>query len=313
MNCQRGHAASVLQTMNEVTVITDAFRKNGIRYAIFKGFALAAELYGTIAGREFNDTDIIVDEENVQAVEQILQTHGYAAKCGSAEFRSAFQYYQRQYMFVSERSDVAIEIHWDFVGSGDSFPLRSTDIWDTLRCMKIAGREIPTLGSNELAIFLCGHGTKERWRSLGWISDFAQFAAQNPDLDWVGLYDRAKVNQCGRSVLSAGALASSLLGLDFDASFTDLFKADLVVQERVARVVKYLQDPAASVDQYPWSDLSENWSNRLRALWVLLSTRTTGDYEAMPLPAQLWRLYHVTRPIRLGMKALFAASRRGVV
>ena len=28
---------------------------------------------------------------------------------------------------------------------------------------------------NEMALFLAGHGTKEGWRCLGWVGDFAMF------------------------------------------------------------------------------------------------------------------------------------------
>jgi hypothetical protein len=44
--------------------------------------------------------------------------------------------------------------------------------------------------------------------------------------------------------------------------------------------------------------------HRLLAIASLLTTRTVGDYEAMPLPKSLWGLYYLTRPFRLAGKML---------
>jgi len=34
--------------------------------------------------------------------------------------------------------------------------------------------------------------------------------------------------------------------------------------------------------------------------------RTVGHYQAMPLPPELWCVYHATRPFRLAAKAIAA-------
>jgi hypothetical protein len=42
--------------------------------------------------------------------------------------------------------------------------------------------------------------------------------------------------------------------------------------------------------------------HRLWPLATLLSTRTVGDYESMPLPRAFWGIYYLTRPFRLASK-----------
>jgi hypothetical protein len=307
---QRYHLARSLHVAKELAIITDAFAQNGIRYAILKGITLAVSLYGNISGREFVDIDVIVDEDNVAAAGRILEASGYAAKYGNAEFRAAFLSYQRQYMFVDQESKLAIELHWDFVWTGDCFPLQTSEIWQTLERISVADREIPTLGPDELAIFLAGHGTKEGWSSLRWMTDFAEFLVQNPGLDWIALYHRAQGNRCGRSILLGGLLVSTLLDVNVCADLMTLINRDPHVQASAKKIVRRLcQDASVSEQQYPWSYLCERWPQRLRACWARLSTRSTGDYEAMPLPLPLWRLYHVTRPFRLCIKALRMAPK----
>lgn len=53
-------------------------------------------------------------------------------------------------------------------------------------------------------------------------------------------------------------------------------------------------------------DLCETRRDRIRAVLTLAFTRTVGDYQAMRLPPELWRVYHVTRPFRLAAKAVAA-------
>jgi hypothetical protein len=49
---------------------------------------------------------------------------------------------------------------------------------------------------------------------------------------------------------------------------------------------------------------------RLLPVATLLTTRTVGDHEAMPLPKPLWDIYYVTRPLRLAGKLVIAMLER---
>jgi hypothetical protein len=304
---QRYHLARSLHVANELINIGEQFAKKGIRYAVFKGIALSILLYKDIAGREFNDIDVIVDDENMPAAEEIIESFGYVAPYGNAHFRNAFLSYQRQYQFVDRAAQLAVDLHWDFVGSGECFPISTSEIWSTLGSVSIAGRDIPTLGSSELAIFLAGHGTKEGWRSLGWITDFGEFLRQSPDLDWEILYRRARQHQCGRSILLATSLAAALLGVRITPALADLMMQDPGLRPLTEKVLKRVLEGATGL-RYPWSELCERWPQRIRACLMLLSNRTTGDFEALPLPRRMWRLYHLTRPIRLAIRGLSSAS-----
>jgi hypothetical protein len=49
---------------------------------------------------------------------------------------------------------------------------------------------------------------------------------------------------------------------------------------------------------------SDHLRHRLWPVVTLLTTRTVGDYEAMPLPKLLWGIYYLTRPFRLAIKVV---------
>src|SRR6516164_9232285 len=47
----------------------------------------------------------------------------------------------------------------------------------------------------------------------------------------------------------------------------------------------------------------DKFLHRLLPIKALLTTRTVGDHQAMPLPKSLWGLYYLTRPFRLAAHA----------
>ena len=307
---RRGHLVRNLHLTRELLSVANAFDKCGIPFAAFKGVTLAMSLYGDISRREFNDIDLIVHKANVQAAESALQSCGYEAVHGSSrEYREAFLAYQRQYMFKDMDSVLAIDLHWDFTQEGIPFPVRASEIWRTLDQVRISGRTIPTLGPEVLAVFLAGHGTKEGWRCLGWVCDFAEFYQQHSDTNWVALWERADRNSRGRPILVGLSLAAELLSVRVDTKLLEQAELDPAVRAHVELAVHrmmHLTTAKSSILEKELGKLEmcETWFDKLNAVWVLTSTRTTGDYEALPLPRPLWRLYHLTRPFRLANKLL---------
>ncbi len=83
----------------ELLGIADLFGEKHIRFATFKGVALAISLYGDISRREFNDIDLIVHEADLETAESCLRSRGYRAKSGDRSYRNAFLAYQNQYIF----------------------------------------------------------------------------------------------------------------------------------------------------------------------------------------------------------------------
>ena len=296
------HKARSLFLVSELIRVCGHLSQKGIRIATFKGPSLAAALYGDLSLRECGDIDIIVDEQQVVRTEATLNSLGYRAEHGSSNFRRAFLAYQRQFMLVREAPRLVIDLHWDFTSSYAPFPISPTEIWDSVEQVSIGDRLIPTLGRNELVLFLAGHGTKEGWRRLGWVSDFARLIERHPDLDWDLLLDRARRRGCGRSLLLGCQLASRLL----DARVRRDLLTEPTAQAFAQRALHRLRNayPAAPTLESDLGDLElcENSFQRARAIGKFLITRTVGDYVSMPLPSSLWRVYHLTRPFRLSGK-----------
>ena len=184
----------------------------------------------------------------------------------------------------------------------DGFPLAPDEIWSNLGKVNIGGQVVPTLGRANFALLLAGHGTKEGWRCLTWVVDFARFIEKHRDLDWSDLLDRARRKGCGRSVLVGCRLAARLLGTRVDADILRLTENDVQAHRTADALVARISNgyPVAALD-HDFGDLAlcENWLQKARAIKKLIITRTVGDYVSMPLPRDVMERARNSGDLRL--------------
>ena len=139
-----------------------------------------------------------------------------------------------------------------------------------------------------------------------WVCDFAELLHSSP-IDWVTILDRAQRSQSSRPLLLAIALASTLLGAPAPAALIDRVWKTLGVRKLVEDAkLRMLRTVPEGELEFFLNGLKarDRLRQRLMAIASLLTTRTVGDYEAMPLPKSLWGLYYLTRPFRLAGKML---------
>lgn len=302
----RVHGAFCLAAAEQLGRLVAELAAHGIRVAAFKGAALAALLHRDLTAREYNDLDLIVAPADVDAAEDVLLRFGYRSTQGDRRFRKAFLAHQRQYALL-HAEQVTVDLHWAFTAAHVPFPLAVEEIWPALESIAIGQHRVATIGGADLALLLAGHGTKEGWRSLGWVCDFALLLDRRRDLDWSSIHRRARAHGCGDSVLLACVMAERLMGVAMPKALEPHARARGRVEALAAAFVADLRR-AASDDEKRRNladlDLCDSrWRRALASLAIGL-TPTASDHQAMPLPAALWPLYRVTRPVRLGLKVL---------
>ena len=304
---QRRHLVRMLALSEELCRVAEGFSAQGIAFVAFKGAALAAGLYGDPTAREYNDIDVVVPEQRMDDAEEVLAGLGYRGVHGDRPFRRAFFAYQRQFAFLREGLDTTLDLHWDFCGVHLPFPLEPAELWSALVLVRIGRCQIPTVATPHLALLLAGHGTKESWRSLGWVNDFAMLVQRHPELDWSEVHRRAAAHGCGNAVLLGCLMAEGLLGVAAPLPMRAKIDASAPVRARAASLIAQLcegQPLPEKLADLSDIDLCDSRGDRLRAALRLAVTRTAGDYEAMPLPQSIWGAYRVIRPFRLAAKAL---------
>ncbi len=301
---QHRHLLKCLAFAHEVRRLAERLDRGGIRFVTFKGVALATSLYGDPAAREFEDIDILVPQQRLVDAEVALGELGYRGAQGDRRFRQAFLAYQRQYSLVNDQTGLAVDLHWAFCGDYVPFPLVAGDAWQDDATVAIGGRDVPTLSGANLALLLAGHGTKEQWRNLGLVVDFAWLIERSPDLDWLALHRQAAGRGCGRSVLLGACLATQLLGVTLPPDLAALVQRHREVAARAPSLIEQLtREVSLPGAHFVDLELCDRRVDRLKAVLRLAFTRTAGDYKAMPLPPSLWGVYRATRPFRLAVKA----------
>ena len=301
----RANAQKNLIFTGELLRLLDVFKQNAIPIAAFKGPVLADSLYGDLSLREFSDLDVIVHEADLCKAENILTASGYQADFPDREYRSVFQSYQGQYAFRHPKTAISVDLHWRLSSKGVAFPVHSAEIWPRLEQVTIAGRSVPTLPHDDLALFLAAHGTKEGWRDLIWVCDFAELLHNCCDIDWAAVIERAQRTYSLLPLLLATFLAATLLDAPAPAELIDRARKNSAVRAlaQKAQLRMLRSGPEGELGEFLNSlNTHDHLRQRFWPVVALLTTRTVGDYEAMPLPKRLWGIYYLTRPFRLAGK-----------
>jgi hypothetical protein len=309
----KANAQKNLFFTGELLRLLRLFEQNAIPIAAIKGPVLAYSLYDDISLREFSDLDVIVQEKNLPKAEDILTACGYEADFADRDYRSAFLRYQGQYAFRNSQSGISVDVHWRLSSKGAAFPLQLAEIWPRLEKVTIAGRPVLTLAHDDLALFLAGHGTKERWRSLVWVCDFAEFLRKYQDIDWVEISDRAQRSHSSHPLLLAIFLASDLLGAAAPLLLINEARSNPSVRELAKQAKLRMLQPEAETEVGKFLGglrTHDRLRHKLSSIVTLLTTRTVGDSEALHLPKFLWGAYFFTRPFRLTAKAVKMIVRR---
>jgi hypothetical protein len=287
--------------------LINSFQKHDIPVAAFKGPIIAEAIYGDLSFREFYDVDVIVQKANVCKAEHILTAFGYEADFPDRDFRSAFLSYQGQYPFRNRDTGISIDLHWQLSSKGQAFSIDSAGIWARLEQLTIVGHKLPTLARDDLALYLAAHGTKEGWRRLIWVCDFAQLLHKSQSTDWPAVFDRARQSHSSRPLLLAIFLASTLLDAPAPKELVDKAHNNSAVRSLAekARLRMLRAAPQGELREFLANlNTHDRLTSRFWPVATLLTTRTVGDYQAMPLPKPLWFIYYLTRPFRLAGKII---------
>jgi hypothetical protein len=304
------HLARTLALTGELHRLTDRLSAASIPFIAFKGPTLALELYSGLAGREYNDLDVIVPPAMVGAAEDTIRAMGYDSPQGDRAFRRAFLAPQRQYAFTRD-DGLAIDLHWSFSGSHVPFPLAPADSWKNPAELLVGSRPVPVLSPSNLALLLAGHGTKEGWAMLKWVGDFARLIDRHPELDWEELHRRARACRCGEAVLLACAMVQLLLGIEVPRALVPAVTASGRVRARARAAAASLRRstaPPVAAEHLADLLLCDRRIDRIAGALRLAFTPTAGDYAALKLPPAFWGAYYVTRPCRLALRAVFGGA-----
>ena len=153
-------------------------RESRIPSIPFKGLAVALGVYGGLSLRRFIDLDILIRGRDVPAAKNLLldigfSTHETAPLDGSQEISYIQANMSTELEFQREKEEgwVTIDLHWGI--SGYHFPVQlDFDFFsDRLEPVQIADKSVLCPCHEDILLYLCVNGHKDRWTPLRHLCD----------------------------------------------------------------------------------------------------------------------------------------------
>jgi len=300
---QRVSALNIFLT-HELRRLLSLFAANNITAVPYKGPALALQLYGNVALRQFSDLDIIVHPRDVLRARDLLLAEDYALFPPLTEGQQAVMLRtQCNLPFTRERNRLVVELHWQVSAPHFARPFDTAGFWGRLGDAKLDDVNINLPAPEDLMLALCVHGSKHLWERLAWICDIAGLIESKQDLNWRRLVTQARDTGSERMLFLGLQLAKNLLDAPLPPDVGKIMAADHAVASLANGVERHLFTPEltpSGIRGYFLFQLRAR--RRLRDKFNYLrfvATPTEEDLVRMKLPAALTFVYYLMRPVRL--------------
>ncbi len=291
----------------ELLRLLNLFETNGIPAFPYKGPVLAATIYGNLSLRQFGDLDILVHKKDFLRVKALLISEGYQPwrQLTSAQ-EVAHLRSDHAYTFERDGGRICVDLHWRFTQRYYAFPLDPECLCERLESVPLADSKVLSLPPEDLLLILCVHGTKDGWARLLWICDIAELIRVYQGMDWGRVMEQAGRLRSKRMLFLGLLLARKLLGVDLPEEVLQTVQADPVVKSLSVRVCERLfskVDGPVDVDRMVLHcGVTQRLLDRVPYLLYRLAkvmTPNVRDRSFLPLPASLFFLHYLLRPIRL--------------
>src|SRR5580698_11117934 len=215
----------------------ELFREKGIEAASYKGPVLAAQAYGDVALREFEDVDIVLRQRDLSGAHQVIVGMGYQPKFDwilSPGASAALV--PGEYNYRDEARRAMVELHTEITLR--HFPTKPDldAFFRNLAPVKLTDRDVLTFTAEDLLPMLCIHGSKDFWERLSWIADVNELVQSHPTLDWDRVLHFAQPLQATRMLNLGLALAARVLGTLLPAEISARVQADRLAREVASEV-----------------------------------------------------------------------------
>ncbi len=298
-------ARSSLWFTSEVLRIVRHLDHCGIPVLPYKGPLLAQLLFGDVTFRQFSDLDFLVRRADVLRARAALRELGYDCEQKlTARQERAHLASHYEHTFSSSGKRNLVELQWHVLPRFYAVDLEVTGFFDRSVAMEIAGASLRTLGADDLFLVLCVHAAKHAWNQLSLVVDIARLANRD-QLDWGRIVAQAKRLRMERIVLANFWLARELCGTEVPQAFTSAVSSKLQAMLEI-RVVALARGEALHPESPGYFrlmlQLREDWRDRMRFLWRLAFTPSSGEWSAITLPESLFPIYGVVRLFRLARR-----------
>jgi pterin-4a-carbinolamine dehydratase len=308
-----------LIVISELLKLNHLFNKNKIEIIPFKGPILAASVYGNPTLRQYGDLDILVREKDYPNTIALMNSEG-GYQLTSRKWHFLNQTKENQYIrhepeFSLSNGTVTVDLHQKLI-KPDFFVSKYFEFDNLFRRsqpISLSNHSLTSLCPEDLLLYLCIHGSKERWRSLKWIVDIAEVIRHYPEINWDYLVNKSHTERIERMFFVGLALAKDILDTPLPEIVEHKINNTSVIQKISQKLSENLFKNPGEIEIYSewktiylylsmmvnlWDKLNVIFRFRIRSLYLLWSPNTK-DSEFIQLPTSLYFLYYFIRPFRL--------------
>lgn len=282
--------------------VTELGRHN-IPSICLRGPALADLLYAEPTTRHFDDLDVIVPKSDMLRARSVLTGMSYYPLTELPPFLDK-KLVNAGSPRLLKQPNVDFVTHLSWCVAPRYFRYEPIDWNRELVEMTLEGEGIRTLIAEDYVLVLCAHGTQFMWSKLCWVADVATLL-ERKGLDWDRVIALAQRTGGMRMLLTAIILAHLMCDCAIPAPvqpWVDRDRSTWVMAKRVvdrhaAKLRFNAQDDAR--DAVFHLRCRERIRDRLHYTVFRLLAPSINDFGAILLPAALYPLYYMLRPIRL--------------
>ena len=273
--------------------ILSLFVEQGIPVILLKGAHLAREAYDNLGMRSMGDVDLLVRKEDLEKVEALLLSLGYAP-----DDKHRVVCDRNHHFAYRKKANISIEVHWTLHWSC----LKGMDIealWSRACLSQYFKQGVFVLSPEDLLLHLCLHSALHVQNiRLRMIYDLKVVLEKlGPNIDFEVLRQRAKEWKVDGSVYVFLRLAKELLGAElkddkltgikpegFNEEYFFALKAKLLVFD-LEKSYAVMGSPSMLL----WSDKA--WSFKWKLLMEYLFVSPEAISLKLPVSANSWKVY----------------------
>jgi hypothetical protein len=301
----KSNTARNLLLTGELRTALTCFENNGIPAIAFKGPVLAQQIYKNVALRRCTDLDILILKRDLERVKEVLSSIGYQPREPWNGTRGQLIIkYGYEYPFYRIANTVAIDVHWELAVRPRINIPEMADLLQKAPSISLLGTRLSTLSPEDLLLACCVHGTKHCWYYLSLTCDIAEIVRANPELNWNMLIHDAAILHSERMLFVGLCLATDLLGAPLPQKILQRIRDDISVRTLADEIERRLfRERTELCDDLFFYRVKERVRDRVGAALWYVTIPKPEDYETLPLPAPLIKLYYVVRPVRVATRA----------
>jgi Uncharacterised nucleotidyltransferase len=298
----RASAMRCLAQASELIRVVELLASRGIHALPYKGPVIAAQAYGDIAARQFEDLDLILAQRDVPAADAAIRSTGYQPRFPWLHAPETDSLVPGEYNYFNAERHTLLELHTE--ATLRHFPVRPSlgDFLDRAACVSLGGRAVRTFRPADALPVYCIHGAKDFWAKLIWIADVAELLRSHAGLDWDLVLRTTRQLRAQRMLHLGLALAAGVLDAELPQEISKRVKADSRAQAMAADIAcRLLSRNAAdrtarerfSFRRYSVQGQAAGWRYALR----LTFAPAEADWQQQESPGGVFS--SVVRPFRL--------------